>query len=236
MRILLALLTAGLVVGCTPGRGGGSGSSSDDDDSASDDDDATDDDDAVDDDDATDDDDASGNAWPTSQAPAGYAGTGGAVGDFAYDMAVMDQFGSSATLTQFYGAFVLVQFCSVWAGPCRAVGGDLQALHDSVEGFSSDWEFFVVTVLIESANFTSAGVGDAAAWALDYGLTEPVLVSPSSGQFMTQWDVAAYPTYFLLDPEFRIMDILIGGSVSAGWVQQHAADFVSANPGWTTPL
>ena len=131
MRTLLALLTAGLVVGCTPGRGAGAEArrttttrlrmtttprttttrlrmtttprttttrlrmtttprtmTT-----------------------------PAATPGPTSQAPAGYAGTGGAVGDFAYDMAVMDQFGSSATLTQFYGAFVLVQFCSVWAGP-----------------------------------------------------------------------------------------------------------------------
>ena len=94
----------------------------------------------------------------------------------------------------------------------------------------------MVTVLIESANFTSAGVGDASAWALDYGLTEPVLVSPSSGQFFTQWDVGAYPTYFLLDPEFRIMDILIGGSVSAGWGSATRGGFRLREPRLDDPV
>ena len=51
-------------------------------------------------------------------------------------------------------------------------------------------------------------LGDAEDWADDYGLHFPVLAGDSAALAGEDWSVTALPTYFVLDPNFKILDIV----------------------------
>ena len=177
------------------------------------------------------------NGWPTSQLPAGYAGTGYAVGDQAPVFIGADQNGSTdVSLAQFYGNMLVVAFHTGWNGPSNQAASSAESLRNQLNG---SYGFWIIDILLEGDNVGQPSQpGDASDWANTYGLTYPVLSGQSAYDLGSPYNIMAVPTYVILDPGLRIRDIIMGypGDPALTTAVNAARDaFLADNPGWTPP-
>ena len=60
---------------------------------------------------------------------------------------------------------------ATWCGACRGEASDLEALYQQYKSSN----FTVITLLGENSQGQSPSIGDLQQWALDFGITHPVL-------------------------------------------------------------
>jgi thiol-disulfide isomerase/thioredoxin len=106
--------------------------------------------------------------------------------------------GEEASLDDYEGKWVLVNFWSSWCEPCRTESPDLQAFQDSHP------EVAVVGVNLEDAS------ADAEAFVDELGLTYPQLRAADSRELRESYGSIARPENFLIDPEGDIAVIQRG--------------------------
>jgi len=180
------------------------------------------------------------NGWPVSHAPASYAGTGYAVGDPMPDLVATDQAGNAdVSLTQFYGAMVLVSLDAPWGTFSVQGATELAALEQTLEDESSEYRVYHVTALIETAQFAAPSVTDASDWASSNSLVDPVLFGPSVTDLFSHFGTFSVPTYVILDPLFEIRDIVVGWPGAANLaddVRDAWTAFRADNPTWESPF
>ena len=121
------------------------------------------------------------------------------IGRAAPDFRLRTPSGESATLSDFRGRYVLVNFWASWCGPCRAEAPDLQALSLS---YGSR-----LVVLGVNQQETSR---DATEFVNQFGVTYPVVLD-ITGEVSEGYHVGrGLPITFLLNPEGVIVNVYIG--------------------------
>jgi len=181
------------------------------------------------------------NGWPVSHAPASYAGTGYAGGDQMPDLVGTDQAGNTdVSLTQFYGAMVVLSVHAPW-DPLSAQGAmEMAALRQALEDESSEYRVYHVTGLIGSdLHGSGQSVADASDWASHYGLVGPVLIGDPFANLPRQFGVFSVPTYVILDPLFQIRYVVGGWPGAMGLadeVRRAWTAFRAENPTWDSPF
>ncbi len=121
-------------------------------------------------------------------------------GRAAPNFALQDLDGKTATLADFRGRFVLLNFWASWCGPCRGETPDLQALQVRAGG----------------PGFTIIGVnqqespGDARSFTEQFGVTYPVLLD-RSGEVSNAYRVGrGLPVSVLVGPDGVVLRTYIG--------------------------
>lgn len=101
------------------------------------------------------------------------------VGQLAYDFTLLDKAKNRRTLSNYVGKVVLIDFCTMWCGPCRVEAADLQQLYLKYRNQG----FMILNVLTENYADEPPRPSDCAAWAAAYNMTFPVLADVFWGVF-----------------------------------------------------
>ena len=109
--------------------------------------------------------------WPHDGCRGEVSGEGREVGDVSTDLALVDQFGETVSISSFCDHVVFMSFGAMWEGVSQSRAGDYQAAYADhrAEGL------MVVQVLVETLEGEEPAADDLAAWADTYGIEFPVL-------------------------------------------------------------
>lgn len=113
--------------------------------------------------------------------------------------------GARLSLRSLRGRFVLVNFFAPWCQQCQAEEPQLEAfLYTHPGGARTD----VLGVLYGDT------LADGKAFQAGEGATWPAVVDPG-GMIASRWGVGSLPRSFLVDPEGRIVDCIVGAVTAA---------------------
>ena len=146
---------------------------------------------------------------PTAKAPAAK------VGRVAPSFRLRDIDGSTTTLVDLRGQYVLLNFWASWCGPCRAETPDLQA-------FSERLGSKMIIVGVNQQESRAA----ASEFVAQFDVTYPIVLD-SDGEVSNAYRVTTgLPISFVIDAEGVIQKVLIG-RVSEEDLNEIAAEFLS---------
>ena len=135
------------------------------------------------------------------------------VGDHACNFTLLNQKGEEVSLYDFYGKVVLVDFSTEWCGYCRVAASEAQRMQDKY----GEENFVHITVLVETSSGAEPSPDDLQLWMDTYGITSAVVLSGSRSMLdpsdESYWSVTGWPTFFILDRDMKVFDILRGYSI-----------------------
>lgn len=117
-------------------------------------------------------------------------------GDQAPDFELKTLDGQTASLSDYQGKKVLVNFWATWCKPCRTEMPDLDKIRS---------EYDQVEVLAVNLTTTEKSEDHVAAFADELKLSFPILLDQKGIQ--ARYQVLSYPTTYILDEKGRIMSV-----------------------------
>ncbi|WP_144494531.1 TlpA family protein disulfide reductase [Bacillus pumilus] len=117
-------------------------------------------------------------------------------GDQAPDFELKTLDGQTASLSDYQGKKVLINFWATWCKPCRTEMPDLDAIRS---------EYDQVEVLAVNLTTTEKSVDHVAAFANELKLSFPILLDQKGIQ--ARYQVLSYPTTYILDEKGRIVSV-----------------------------
>ncbi|MDM5320106.1 TlpA disulfide reductase family protein [Bacillus altitudinis] len=117
-------------------------------------------------------------------------------GDQAPDFELKTLDGQTASLSDYQGKKVLVNFWATWCKPCRTEMPDLDAIRS---------EYDQVEVLAVNLTTTEKSVDHVATFADELKLSFPILLDQKGIQ--ARYQVLSYPTTYILDEKGRILSV-----------------------------
>ncbi len=114
-----------------------------------------------------------------------------------FTLALLD--GTEASLSDYRGKFVFLNFWATWCGPCREEMPSMQALYEALG--NDEFEILAVNVLESQET--------AAAFIEEEGFTYPVMLD-RDGRTMLRYGVRSYPTTYFIDQEGFVVGVRPG--------------------------
>ena len=139
-----------------------------------------------------------------------------AVGDPAPDkeLATLDGSGT-ASLADYRGRWLLLNFWASWCEPCRSEAPALQVFHER----NSQNRFTVLGINLDDAS------DDAQGFVEKYALGYPQLRDGDGRERREAYGMTGFPESFLVDPEGRIA-LIRRGPVDARYLEQSVAPLI----------
>lgn len=142
-----------------------------------------------------------------------------AVGEPAPDQELPRLQGSgSASLADYRGRWILVNFWASWCEPCRGEAPALEEFHR---------RHAPTGVIVLGINLDDAS-DDALAFVRDFGLTYPQLRDGDGRDHRDAYGMTGFPESFLVDPHGRIA-LIRRGPVDARYLEQNVGPLVEGN-------
>ncbi len=178
------------------------------------------------------------NGWPGGTVPVGYNnGSGWTIGARApLFTGGLDQNGNDdVALEQFYGFVTVLRFQGLYCGPSQEAAS--VAAQSLTTLASLGYEAWFIDILLPMNFLTDAPTTEshAQSWAGSFGLTYPVLYGSLPLQLAMEFELNATPTFVILDPEFKVADIVEGYNGVEDLEQRIknvSDEFMSDNPAW----
>ncbi|WP_226035298.1 peroxiredoxin family protein [Aquibacillus saliphilus] len=120
-------------------------------------------------------------------------------GGIAPDFELETLEGETVRLSDYRGQRVLVNFWATWCPPCRAEMPDMQKLYNYED----------VEILAVNMTDTESSESTVTEFVDDLDLTFPVLMDVDA-EVVTNYQVRAYPTSYMIDSNGRIQFIAMG--------------------------
>jgi len=128
-------------------------------------------------------------------------------GEHPCDFALLDQEGKEVRLYDFYGKVIVLDFSTMWCGPCRmaALGVD-----PTIEKFGEE-NIAYITILIENSFGKEPDLRDVKYWADQNGIEiGPVLGGSRDFLKYGTWDITGWPTFYIIDREMVVRSVVRG--------------------------
>ncbi|MEL6344564.1 MAG: TlpA disulfide reductase family protein [Myxococcota bacterium] len=136
--------------------------------------------------------------WSTNKPPC-LESEGYNQGQIVPDLRFVDQFGDEVALWQFYGQVIVLDFSTMWCGPCAELARGV----DHTWKKHRDEGFMYITVLTQDLVSDPPDNDELNIWADDYSITAPVL-SDERGYSTEIIPNNAYPQVMLIDRTMRV--------------------------------
>lgn len=140
------------------------------------------------------------NTWVQGEVPEGLCSEGWGDGDVVEDARWVDQYAAEVSMWQFYGNVVLLDFSTLWCGPCQDLARDVQATADD---YREDG-FVYLTVLVENLELAPPTEEDLNDWGDAFGITEPIVDDSANVRPTIMPDPASYPGVFVIGRDLVI--------------------------------
>ena len=130
-----------------------------------------------------------------------------------------DQNGDNFQLYDHYGKAIVLDFSTMWCGPCSTAASSAQEHYDHY----IEQGLIYLTVLIENVDREPPTISDAQVWADIHGITTaPILLGnrsmlESSGG---DWRLTGWPTFYLIDREMEMYVTM------RGWNEEYLFDYI----------
>ena len=131
----------------------------------------------------------------------------------ACNFEAIDDIGGTDQLYNYYGMPIVLDFSTMWCGPCNTAASEAQEIQDlySTEGL------VYITVLIENSLGDDPTADDLRWWVERYGLTtSPVWGSNrdilNNEDSTAGWFLQGWPTFWFLDENMKIQSYMRGYS------------------------
>ncbi|MCD5325982.1 redoxin domain-containing protein [Pontibacillus sp. HN14] len=131
------------------------------------------------------------------------------VGQKAPDFEVKTLQGEKASLSNYKGERIMLNFWATWCPPCRAEMPDMEKFYQNKD----------VTILAVNLTGTEAKVDDVHAFKKEYGLSFPVLLDQGN-EVATMYQIRPIPTTYMIDSEGIIQHKSLGAMNYERMVQQ----------------
>jgi cytochrome c biogenesis protein CcmG, thiol:disulfide interchange protein DsbE len=143
-------------------------------------------------------------------------------GFLAPDFTLATRDGKKASLSDFQGKVVLINFWASWCPPCEAEMPSLQAAYQAYgnQGF---------TVLAIDSTGDQDEVNAASQFAVTHNLDFPMLYDVS-GETSQLYQVQALPTSFFVDHHGKIAWVVVGGPMADALIRSHVEALLKATP------
>ena len=130
-----------------------------------------------------------------------------AEGEHPCDFVLIDQNGKEVRLYDFYGKVIILDFSTMWCGPCRlaALGVD-----PTIKKYGEE-NIAYITILIDNSFGKDPDLRDVQYWANQNGIEiGPVL--GGSRDFLARggWDITGWPTFFFIDQNMVLRSVIRG--------------------------
>lgn len=142
------------------------------------------------------------NSWEVNLPPDDLEAEGFDEGEVVPDFRMMDQYGDTVSLWQFYGEVVVLDISTMWCAPCRQLAEGAQEVADTYR----DQGFRYITVFPEDADGDDQDPlvpdqTDLTGWSDYYELTEPLLADADG--YSKAAIKESYPVVVVIDREMR---------------------------------
>jgi len=134
----------------------------------------------------------------------------------AIPLAELDGSGD-ASLRDYQGRWVLLNFWSSWCDPCRTEAPELQSFYER----HRDRGFVVVAVDLEDVS------SDARAFVAEFRLSYPQLRATDNDETIESFGLVGRPENVLIDPEGRIA-LIRRGPVDADYLREQVEPMIAA--------
>jgi len=124
----------------------------------------------------------------------------------ACNIMALDHIGQPFNMYMLYGKSIVLDFSTMWCGPCNSAAVHAQEVQDSYRNAG----LVYITVLIENLYGESPSSDDVQDWVNHYGITDSPVIAGNRGWLQSSggdWAVTGWPTFYYIDKEMVIRDI-----------------------------
>ena len=127
------------------------------------------------------------------------------VGDTAPNFSEIDVFGVSFTLDSFSGRVIMLNFSTMWCGPCRAETPELLEIYNTYK----ERGFEIVQCIYQDEDSNPSDQGDLNRWLNEFQVTNTLIGDPDRSS-VEAYDFDAIPFNVIIDRNFVIQYVHSG--------------------------
>jgi peroxiredoxin len=133
------------------------------------------------------------------------AEVGREVGSTAPNVIETDSQGAQFNMESLRGRVILLNFCTMWCGPCREEVPDLIDLYNRFHSQGLE----IVQCLYQDEDMEITDLSDLARWIQEYNIPFTVITDPDSSAII-DYNAFGYPRNVIIDRDFIIQHVIEG--------------------------